>query len=111
LAHPQVLGASHRDRRGHGVARLEHGQVGQHVEADNVDLHGGAIGERRFGAVGPGDDVGAGQQVAVGRDDAGAAAALAAPGAHREAGNAGQHGAGHRGDHGRVRVQCLLVVG
>ena len=36
---------------------------------------------------------------------------VAARGAHGEAGDAGQHRAGDRGDHGRVRVQRFLVVG
>src|SRR4029077_16940442 len=49
-----VLAACHRDGGGHRIVRLEDRQVPQHVAADDVDLHGGPVGERRFGAAGAG---------------------------------------------------------
>ena len=60
---------------GHGTARAQHGEVGERIPADHLDPGGRAVGEGRLARVGAGDHVSAGQQEAVGRDDAGAAGA------------------------------------
>ena len=60
---------------GHVAAGEQHGEVRERVAPDDVRRHGRAVAERRVGERRAGDHVRAGQQVAVGGDDARAAGA------------------------------------
>ena len=60
-------GVAERDRWRDVAARVQDGEVGQRVAADDVRAHGRPVGERRVGHVRADHHVRAGQQVAVGR--------------------------------------------
>ena len=94
------------------AAREQDREVRQGVPADHVGGGRRPVGEGGLGGGRPGDDVGAGQQVAVAGDDA--RAARAGPTSRRadlEAGHRRQHRLGDGHDGARVGVERLTVVG
>ena len=94
---------------GTSAARPEHGEIGERVAADHVGGDLGAVGEGGGGLGGALDHVGAGEQIAVGGQHAGAAGALAPAAADPEAGHAGQHPLGDADHRGGVGVEDLPV--
>ena len=83
LAHPQPVGVAEVDLDQVGGARPQHGQIGERVATDDVELHLPPVGEGRPAPLGSRDDVRRGQHVAVGGEHDAAPRALDVPGKRR----------------------------
>jgi hypothetical protein len=113
------------DAQGAGVAesgggevarvRAQHGEVRERVGAQQPEAQVAAVDERGRALAGAVDDVGRRQEMAVGRDDDGAAgaegcAAAAQAARHPQVGDARREIAGHGRDDARVGIERLAVV-
>ena len=90
LADAQLRASPRRAKAGASPAEPQHREIGVGIVADQAGRHGAAIGEGRLEALGAGDHMAVGEDIAVGREDhARAGAALALGGLDRRWSTAG----------------------
>ena len=108
----RALGVAEDGRLGGRRPGAQHGEVGQRVGADDVDVGLGAVGEHGPPGAGPGHDVRVGEQQAVaGEDDRRTGAAAAVVAGHLQGGDVRGEVLGDGGDDAGVGVERRLGVG